>query len=116
MTFMMKEVILQMIKMSMKDLADRHPEIVQINELVGEYEIIIRRIDRKLKVKVFRYGLVESPWYIGIANLEVKEKGAIGCHRNYHNEKTEEDALKTVVDGFLNSLSDGATIRRVEDW
>ena len=63
---------------SEEDFIQQHPDILQVRELVGIYEITVRDVEVPLKIKIMRSG----SRYYGIANLAVREKGAKDYYRD----------------------------------
>ena len=85
----------------------------EMYEVVAVYECYIEGMDRKLKVKVCKYG---ENNYLGVANLSVKGEGQAGHYRSLTNRKTKEEAAEDAITGFLVYYSDKADIKEVEDW
>lgn len=94
------------------DLARQYPDIVQIRELIGIYEIQVRDVEVPLKIKILR---VESE-YFGIANLAVREKGAKDYYRDMRAYPSKEAALQGAVSGFFLHLTPGASLREIKTW
>ncbi|MFY9981325.1 MAG: hypothetical protein WAK75_02025 [Methanoregula sp.] len=94
------------------DLARQYPDILQVRELVGIYEIDIRDVDVPLKVKIIRSGST----YSGIANLAVREKGGKDYHRDTGTYPSKEAALQGAIAGFFLHLTPGASIREIRNW
>jgi hypothetical protein len=105
--------------MTEKELMKTFEQIIEINEIVGEYEIHLQNVPkgspRLLRVKVLKLSNNAEFPYLGIANLEVKGKGCADFYRSIHPEKTKEMALHDAVRGFFAFLSDEAVVREVSE-
>jgi hypothetical protein len=97
---------------SEEDFIQQHPDILQVRELVGIYEITVRDVEVPLKIKIMRSG---SKYY-GIANLAVREKGAKDYYRDSGIYSSKEAAVLGVVEGFFLHLQPGASIREIKNW
>jgi hypothetical protein len=96
-----------------KPLIKVFPKIIEINEIVGEYELSIDGVDKTLKVKILK---MNSGEFMGIANLEVKGKGCGSHYRSIRPCNTKEEALEDAVDGFFRFFSEEADVKEVEEW
>jgi len=94
------------------DLARQYPDIRQMRETVGTYELDIRDVEVPLKIRIIRAG----DQYFGIANLAVREKGAKDYYRNTGSYPSKEAALHGAVAGFFLHLTPGASIREIKNW
>jgi len=94
------------------DLLKEFPDIFQVRELIGVYEIRVKDVEVPLKIKVVRAGNE----YFGIASLAVREKGAKDHFRDLSGYPTKEAALHGAVNGFFSHLSPGASIREIKNW
>jgi hypothetical protein len=93
-------------------LQKQFPDIIQVRELVGIYEIQVKDVEVPLKIKVIRIGAV----YYGIASLAVREKGAKDHVRDLSGYPSKEAALHGAVTGFFSHLSPGASIKEIKNW
>jgi hypothetical protein len=93
------------------DLARQYPDIVQIRELIGIYEIKVRDVEVPLLIRIIR----EGGEYFGIANLAVREKGAKEYYRDMRGYPSRDAALHGVVSGFFLHLKPGASIREIQN-
>ena len=93
------------------DLARQYPDIRQIREMVGTYEMDIRDVDVPLRIRIIRIG----DQYVGIANLAVREKGAKDYYRDTRSYPSKEAALHGAVAEFFLHLTPGASIREIKD-
>ena len=101
-----------MTPLSENDLVREYPDILQVTELVGIYEIKVRDIDVPLKIKIMRSGGI----YYGVPNLVVREKGAKDYYHDSGTYPSKEGALEGAVKGFFLYLSPGASIREIKNW
>ena len=83
------------------DLQKQFPDILQVREIVGIYEVRVKDVEVPLKVKVIRVGAQ----YYGIASLAVREKGAKDHFRDLSGYPSKEAALHGAVNGFFSHLS-----------
>jgi hypothetical protein len=93
-------------------LQKQFPDIIQVRELVGIYEIRVKDVEVPLKIKVIRIGTV----YYGIASLAVREKGAKDHFRDLSGYPSKEAALQGAVNGFFSHLLPGASIKEIKNW
>jgi hypothetical protein len=93
------------------DLARQYPDIVQIRELIGIYEIKVRDVEVPLTIRIIRVGSE----YFGIANLAVREKGAKDYYRDMQGYPSRDAALHGAVSGFFLHLTPGASIREIKN-
>jgi hypothetical protein len=93
------------------DLARQYPDIRQIRETVGTYEIDIRDVDVPLRIRIIRVGSE----YFGLTNLAVREKGAKDYYRDTRAYPSKDAALQGVVSGFFLHLTPGASIREIKN-
>lgn len=93
-------------------LQKQFPDIIQVRELVGIYEIQVKDVEVPLKIKVMRIGTV----YYGIASLAVREKGAKDHVRDLSGYPSKEAALHGAANGFFSHLSPGASIKEIKNW
>ncbi len=94
------------------DLARQYPDIRQIRETVGTYELDVRDVEVPLRIRIIRTG----DQYVGTANLAVREKGAKDYYRDNGSYPSKEAALQGAVAGFFLHLTLGASIREIKDW
>jgi len=94
------------------DLQKQFPDILQVREIVGIYEVRVKDVEVPLKVKVIRVGAQ----YYGIASLAVREKGAKDHFRDLSGYPSKEAALHGAVNGFFSHLSPGASIKEIKNW
>jgi hypothetical protein len=94
------------------ELARQFPDLLQVRELVGIYEIGIRDVEVPLKIKIIRSGSA----YFGSANLAVREKGAKDYYRDSGTYPSKEAALQGAIAGFFLHLTPGASIREIKNW
>jgi len=94
------------------DLARQYPDILQVRELVGVYEIHVRDVEVPLRIQIIRSGNA----YSTLANLIVREKGAKDYYRDTGTYPSREAALQGAVSGFFQHLKPGASIREVKNW
>ena len=81
----------------------QYPDIRQMRETVGTYELDIRDVEVPLKIRIIRTG----DQYFGIANLAVREKGAKDYYRDTGSYPSKEAALHGAVAGFFLHLTRG---------
>jgi hypothetical protein len=94
------------------DLQKQFPDILQVREIIGIYEVRVKDVEVPLKVKVVRVGAQ----YYGIASLAVREKGAKDHVRDLSGYPSKEAALHGAVNGFFSHLSPGASIKEIKNW
>ncbi|MDD4484524.1 MAG: hypothetical protein PHD55_09175, partial [Methanoregula sp.] len=94
------------------DLQKQFPDILQVREIVGIYEVRVKDVEVPLKVKVVRVGVQ----YYGIASLAVREKGAKDHFRDLSGYPSKEEALHGAINGFFSHLSPGASIKEIKNW
>jgi len=102
--------------MSAEDFLKSNPDIIDAYEVVATYEMYVKDVEGKLKVKVLKMLSADSPSYMGVPNLEVKGKGCADYYRSTAIKPTAEEALRDAVDGFFAFLGEEAEIQEVEDW
>ncbi|MFA5237083.1 MAG: hypothetical protein WC362_04430 [Methanoregula sp.] len=93
------------------DLARQYPDIRQIRETIGTYELDVRDVEVPLKVRIIRVG----DEYFGITNLAVREKGAKEYYRDTKGYPSKDAALNGAVAGFFLHLTPGASIREIKN-
>jgi hypothetical protein len=93
------------------DLARQYPDIRQIRETVGTYDLDITDVEVPLRIRIIRI----KDQYVGIANLAVREKGTKEYYRDTGKYPSKEAALRGVVAGFFLHLTPGASIREIKD-
>jgi hypothetical protein len=89
------------------------PKVEEVYKIIGTYELYIKELEPKLKVKVVQY---PTGKYMGMTNLEVKGKECGDFYRSLRICETESDALRDAVQGFLTFYSKEAKTRVVDDW
>jgi len=94
------------------EIRETYPRILELNEIVGLYEIHVEGIPQVLKIKILKIGA----GYMGIANLAVRGKDAASPYRSLHLQNTKMDALRDAISGFFAFLGEGAEIIEEEDW
>lgn len=94
------------------DLLREFPDIIQLRELIGIYEIRVKDVEVLLKVKVIRVGDL----YYGIASLAVREKGEKEPFRDRSGYPSKEEALHGALNGFFSHLKPGSSIREIKNW
>ena len=95
-----------------EDLKHRFPDIMQMQEFIGIYEVVIKDVEVPLKIKIVRIGND----YIGVPNLTVREKGGKDYYRDMGRYPSKEAALQGTVNGFFQHLTPGASIREMKNW
>jgi len=76
------------------------PNVQEMREVVGIWEITIDQCPVDFKVKVINTGLDSAP-FSGIANYAIKGPGQADAYYSYHNFQTIQEALEDSVRGFL---------------
>lgn len=94
------------------DLIRQYPDIREIREVVGLYEIWVKDVDVPLKIKIVRL----RDQYFGIANLAVRAKDEKEYFRDLAPYPSKDAALSGAVSGFFTHLRPGSSIREIKNW
>jgi hypothetical protein len=105
-----------MVRLVEFDLRKTYKRIIEIDEIVGIYEVRIEGVSKPLKIKVKEMVNASGDRFVGIANLEIKGKDSLDYYRSIHPQRTKEEALRDAVSGFCDHLSNEAEIREIENW
>ena len=89
------------------DINFDNPAILEFNEIVGVYELVIDGLDERLKIKVIKHG---EGRFMGVANLEVNG------YRSLTLKDTKEEALRDAVTGFFAFYTSEAKVKKSETW
>lgn len=102
--------------MLINEIVKVHPQITEINKVVGIYEIHIDGIQPQLKIKILKHELRDAAKFMGIPNLGVKGSQCADYYQSMHLVDTEEDALFEAIRGFFCFLDDKKDICEFDDW
>ncbi|MFA5332608.1 MAG: hypothetical protein WC342_09535 [Methanoregula sp.] len=94
------------------DLIRQFPDIREIREIVGIYEIPVKDVEVPLKIKIIRI----QDKYVGIASLGVRAKGQKEYYRDIRPYPSRDAALAGSIAGFFRDLQPGASIREIKNW
>ena len=97
--------------MTIKELKDKcdkwYGNILEVYEVVGEYEFYIEGLNQCLKIKVLKY---HNGYYRGSANLRA------GGYKDVDHYDSKEMALERALVGFLDNYKNGGKVSEEEDW
>ena len=95
------------------------PNVQEMREVVGIWEITIDQCPVDFKVKVINTGL-SAGTFSGIANYAIKGPGQADPYYSYRNCQTVQEALEDSIKGFLAYYKikelDRTEFVPVEDW
>lgn len=100
-------------------IIQKYPNVHEINEVVGIWEIDIESHPVELKIKVIKT-IVDSAPYMGIANYSIQNPDQEDSYRSLRNCQTIQEALDDALKGFLSyfkpELVDKTKFELDEDW
>lgn len=92
-------------KVDYHTITKKYANVIEINELVGIWEIEIENCPVKLKIKVFKTPHLPEHPYIGVANYAIQNPDQAGPYQSIYNCETIQDALEDALKGFLHYFS-----------
>ena len=95
------------------------PNVQEMREVVGIWEITIDQCPVDFKVKVIKTGVTKGQ-YSGIANFAIKNPEQATPYYSYRNCQTVQEALEDSVKGFLTYYNieqlDETVFEPVKGW
>lgn len=105
---------------NINEIVEKYEHIDEVSELVGIWDFHITGCHKELKIKVLKiYPTGDFP-YLGIPNLGFKGPTQADPYRSIHHQRTIEEALDDVLEGFFTYWKPGHAeeieLIPEEDW